>query len=51
MDFFGEMAKIRASRRFYARMMRDEFGADDPRSLAINVAAHTSGATMTVRSS
>jgi len=47
MGFFEEIAKIRASRRLYARMMRDEFGARDPRSLAINVAAHTSGATMT----
>jgi methylmalonyl-CoA mutase N-terminal domain/subunit len=47
MGFFEEVAKIRASRRLYARMMRDEFGAQDPRSLAINVAAHTSGATMT----
>jgi methylmalonyl-CoA mutase N-terminal domain/subunit len=49
MDFFAEIAKIRASRRIYARMMREEFGAKDPRSLAINVAAHTSGATMTSR--
>jgi methylmalonyl-CoA mutase N-terminal domain/subunit len=49
MDFFAEIAKIRASRRIYARMMRDEFGARDPRSLAINVAAHTSGATMASR--
>ena len=49
MDFFDEIAKIRASRRLYARMMREEFGAKDPRSLAINVAAHTSGATMTSR--
>jgi methylmalonyl-CoA mutase N-terminal domain/subunit len=47
MDFFEEIAKVRASRRIYARMMRDEFGAKDPRSLAINVTAHTSGATMT----
>lgn len=47
MNFFEEIAKIRASRRLYARMMRDEFGAKDPRSLAINVSAHTSGATMT----
>ena len=47
MDFFEEVAKIRASRRLYARMMRDEFGARDPRSLAINITAHTSGATMT----
>jgi methylmalonyl-CoA mutase N-terminal domain/subunit len=49
MDFFDEIAKIRASRRLYARMMREEFGAKDPRSWAINVAAHTSGATMTAR--
>jgi methylmalonyl-CoA mutase, N-terminal domain len=49
MDFFQEIAKIRASRRLYARMMREEFGAKDPRSWAINVAAHTSGATMTSR--
>jgi methylmalonyl-CoA mutase N-terminal domain/subunit len=47
MDLFEEIAKIRASRRLYARMMREEFGAQDPRSLAINVAAHTSGASMT----
>jgi methylmalonyl-CoA mutase N-terminal domain/subunit len=47
MRLFDEVAKIRATRRLYARMMRDEFGARDPRSLAINVSAHTSGATMT----
>jgi methylmalonyl-CoA mutase N-terminal domain/subunit len=47
MGFFEEVAKVRASRRIYARMMRDEFGAKDPRSLAVNVTAHTSGATMT----
>jgi methylmalonyl-CoA mutase N-terminal domain/subunit len=49
MDLFEEVAKIRASRRIYARMMREEFGARDPRSLAINVTAHTSGASMTSR--
>lgn len=47
MNLFEEIAKIRASRRIYAQMMRDEFGAKDPRSLAINVTVHTSGATMT----
>ena len=31
MDFFEEIAKIRATRRLFARMMRDEFGAKDPR--------------------
>jgi methylmalonyl-CoA mutase N-terminal domain/subunit len=49
MRLFDEVAKIRATRRLFARMMRDEFGARDPRSLKINVTAHTSGATMTAR--
>jgi methylmalonyl-CoA mutase, N-terminal domain len=47
MRLFDEVAKIRAARRLYAAMMRSEFGATDPRSLKINVSAHTSGATMT----
>ena len=47
MDLFEEIAKIRAVRRLYARMMRDEFGAQDPRSLAVNVSVHTSGLTLT----
>jgi methylmalonyl-CoA mutase N-terminal domain/subunit len=47
MDFFETVAKIRAARRMYARMMRDEFGAQDPRSMAINIASHTSGLAMT----
>jgi methylmalonyl-CoA mutase N-terminal domain/subunit len=47
MDFFGEIAKIRATRRIFARIMRDEYGATDPRSWAVNVAAHSSGVTMT----
>ena len=49
MRLFDEVAKIRATRRLFARMMRDEFGATDPRSLQVNVAAHTSGATLTSR--
>jgi methylmalonyl-CoA mutase, N-terminal domain len=47
MDLFEEIAKVRATRRLYARMMRDDFGAQDPRSLATNVAVHTSGLTLT----
>jgi methylmalonyl-CoA mutase, N-terminal domain len=47
MDLFEEIAKVRATRRLYARMMRDEFGAQDPRSLAANVTVHTSGLTLT----
>jgi len=49
MDFFEEIAKIRATRRLFARMMREEFGARDPRSLAVNVAAHTSGMSLTAQ--
>jgi methylmalonyl-CoA mutase N-terminal domain/subunit len=47
MDLFEEIAKIRAVRRLYARMMRDEFGATDPRSQSANVSVHTSGLTLT----
>ncbi|MHB8691264.1 MAG: methylmalonyl-CoA mutase family protein [Solirubrobacteraceae bacterium] len=47
MRLFDEVAKIRAARSLYAEMMRSEFGAVDPRSAKINIAAHTSGATMT----
>jgi methylmalonyl-CoA mutase, N-terminal domain len=47
MDLFEEIAKIRATRRLYARMMREEFGATDPRSWSANIAVHTSGLTLT----
>ena len=47
MDLFEEIAKIRATRRLFARMMRDEFGAADPRSWSANIAVHTSGLTLT----
>jgi methylmalonyl-CoA mutase N-terminal domain/subunit len=49
MDVFEEVAKIRATRRLFARMMREEFGARDPRSLAVNVTAHTSGMSLTAQ--
>ena len=34
LDFFEEIAKYRAARRIWARVMRDKYGAKDPRSLA-----------------
>ena len=49
MDFFEEIAKIRATRRLYARMMRDEFGAKDPRSLSAAITSHTSGLSLTAQ--
>jgi len=49
MDLFEEIAKIRASRRLFARMMQEEFGAQDPRSLSIVVSSHTSGLCLTAQ--
>jgi methylmalonyl-CoA mutase N-terminal domain/subunit len=49
MDLFEEIAKIRATRRLFARMLREEFGAQDPRSLAVNITSHTSGLTLTAQ--
>ncbi|MBW2726873.1 MAG: hypothetical protein JRE71_21045, partial [Deltaproteobacteria bacterium] len=48
MDLFEEVAKIRATRRIFARMMREEFGAKDPRSWSCAITAHTSGLAMTM---
>ena len=45
--FFEEVAKIRALRRMYARMARDEFKARKEKSLQLLIATHTSGRTMT----
>lgn len=47
MDFYEEIAKIRAMRRIFARMMKEEFGAKDPRSMAVVIACHTSGLALT----
>lgn len=49
MDLFEEIAKIRASRRLFATMMKEEFGARDPRSLSVVVSSHTSGLCMTAQ--
>jgi methylmalonyl-CoA mutase, N-terminal domain len=49
MDFFEEIAKIRATRRLYAEMMRDEFGATNPRSMSAAITSHTSGLSLTAQ--
>jgi methylmalonyl-CoA mutase N-terminal domain/subunit len=49
MDFFDEIAKIRATRRLFARMMREEYGAKDPRSMAVVITCHTSGLSLTAQ--
>jgi len=49
MDFFEEVAKIRATRRLFARMMKEEFGAKDPRSWSAVITSHTSGLSLTAQ--
>jgi len=49
MDFFEEIAKIRATRRLFACMMKEEFGAKDPRSLSVVITCHTSGLSLTAQ--
>jgi len=45
-DFFEEIAKIRAARRMWARLLKEKYGAKDPRSLQFRFAVHTSGCSL-----
>jgi methylmalonyl-CoA mutase N-terminal domain/subunit len=44
-----EVAKYRAARRLWARIMRERFGARDPRSLMLRFHAQTAGSTLTAQ--
>ena len=46
-DFFEEVAKMRAARRLWARMMKEEFGATDPRAQCLRFHVDVSGANYT----
>ena len=48
-DFFEEIAKFRAARRIYAMLMRDRFGAVNPKSQQLRFHTQTSGATLTAQ--
>jgi methylmalonyl-CoA mutase N-terminal domain/subunit len=48
-NFFEEIAKYRAARRLYARIMRDRFGARDPKSMMLRFHAQTAGSTLTAQ--
>jgi methylmalonyl-CoA mutase, N-terminal domain len=48
-DFFEEIAKYRALRRLWSRVMRDRFGAADPRSLMLRTHTQTGGSTLTAQ--
>jgi methylmalonyl-CoA mutase N-terminal domain/subunit len=48
-NFFEEIAKFRAARRMWARIMKDRFGAKDERSMMVRFHAQTAGATLTAQ--
>ncbi len=47
--FFEEIAKFRAARRMWARLMRDLIGTDDPASQAMRFHTQTAGSTLTAQ--
>jgi methylmalonyl-CoA mutase N-terminal domain/subunit len=48
-DLFEEVAKFRAARRLWARIMRERFGAKDPRSWLLRTHAQTAGCSLTAQ--
>jgi methylmalonyl-CoA mutase N-terminal domain/subunit len=42
-EFFVQIANFRATRRIWARLMRERFGAQDPRSMALKITAYSHG--------
>jgi methylmalonyl-CoA mutase N-terminal domain/subunit len=48
-NFLEEVAKFRAARRLWARIMRERFGARDPRSCALRFHTQTAGSTLTAQ--
>jgi methylmalonyl-CoA mutase, N-terminal domain len=48
-DFLEEVAKFRAARRLWARIMRDRFGATNPRAQQLRFHTQTAGSTLTAR--
>jgi methylmalonyl-CoA mutase N-terminal domain/subunit len=49
LDFFEEIAKYRAARRIWARMMREKYNAQDPRSHLMRFHTQTAGCTLTAQ--
>ncbi len=48
-NFFEEIAKFRAARRLWARIMKERFKARDPRSMMLRFHAQTAGMTLTAQ--
>jgi methylmalonyl-CoA mutase N-terminal domain/subunit len=49
LDFFEEVAKYRAARRLWAKVMKERFGAKDPRSMMIRFHTQTAGCSLTAK--
>ena len=49
MDLLEEVAKFRAARRLYARLMKERFGAKNPKSLMLRFHTQTSGVALTAQ--
>jgi len=49
LDFFEEIAKFRASRRIWAKKLRDKYLAKDPRSLKLKFHTQTAGCSLTAQ--
>jgi methylmalonyl-CoA mutase N-terminal domain/subunit len=49
-ELFEEVAKFRAARRMWARIVRDRFGSTDPRSMMCRFHVQTAGSSLTARS-
>jgi methylmalonyl-CoA mutase, N-terminal domain len=49
LDFFEEVAKFRAARTLWAKIMKERFMAKDPRSLMVRFHTQTAGCTLTAR--
>jgi methylmalonyl-CoA mutase N-terminal domain/subunit len=48
-DFLEEIAKLRAGRRMWARLMKQSFGAKNPRSMMLRTHAQTAGVSLTAQ--
>ncbi|MGH7932592.1 MAG: acyl-CoA mutase large subunit family protein [Candidatus Binataceae bacterium] len=48
-DFLEEVAKLRAARRMWARLMKERFGAKNPRSMMLRTHAQTAGVSLTAQ--
>ena len=48
-NFFEEVAKLRAARRMWARIMKERFGAKSPKSMMLRFHSQTAGSTLTAQ--